>query len=491
MDEADPVIGAIGLPRRRASNDFSEGRHLMSQPRDHWSSNAGLVLAATGSAIGLGNLWKFPFITWENQGGAFVLVYLICIAAVGMPIMLAELLIGRRSQKSAVGALTEAMRGTRLGGLVGGWGVLAGFILLSYYTVIAGWSLYYFVQSLGWTLGGFPTDLSAGDLFDTQVSNAGLQLMLSLGFSLGTIAVVYFGVSRGIERIARIFLPILFGILLLMLISALGMSGSGEALAFIFRPNFSQLPMEGVLEALGHSFFTLSLGMGAMVTYGSYISRKQSIVKAGGAIVALDTIIALVATVVMFSVIFSVAGMREQVGGSTVGMLFISLPELFYTEVPFGVVLGPLFYVLVALAALTSTISLLEVVSAYLIDERGITRHKATIGAGAAIFVFTIFAALSFTGTPILSTMEIFAGKAGWFANADHFVSNWMLPTGGFFITLAAGWFMTRGDTESELVDGSEPRWFKYGAWRFFIRWVAPFAVAAIIIAVILGTDFS
>ena len=468
----------------------------MSQRRDHWSSNAGLVLAATGSAIGLGNLWKFPFITWENNGGAFVLVYLICIAAVGLPIMMAELLIGRRSQKSAVGALKEAVAarwpgGRWLGGLVGFWGVLAGFILLSYYTVIAGWSLFYFVKTMGWTFGGYPAGMSAGDLFGAQVSNAGLQLMLSLGFSVGTIAVVYFGVSKGIERIARIFLPILFGILLLMLFSALSMSGAGEALAHIFRPNFAELERGAILEALGHSFFTLSLGMGAMITYGSYISRKLSVVKASGAIVALDTLIALIATVIMFSVIFSVAGMRDEVGGSTVGMLFISLPELFYSEVPLGVVLGPLFYVLVALAALTSTISLLEVVSAYLIDQRGIARNKATIGAGAAIFVFTIFAALSFTGTGWLSSVEIFDGKVGWFSTADHFVSNWMLPTGGFFITLAAGWFMTSEATRSELMDGSEPRWFHYGAWRFFIRWVAPIAVAAIIVFVIRGVDFS
>ncbi len=474
----------------------------MSQSRDHWSSNAGLVLAATGSAIGLGNLWKFPFITWENQGGAFVLIYLVCIAAVGLPIMMAELLIGRRSQKSAVGALKEAMASKwpalgKLGALVGGWGVLAGFILLSYYTVIAGWSLYYFVKTVGWTFGGYPVGQSAGDLFNEQALNTGLQLLLSLGFSLGTIAVVYFGVSKGIERIARIFLPILFGILLLMLVSALGMSGSGEALSYIFRPNFADLTTEAVLEALGHSFFTLSLGMGAMITYGSYISRKHSVVKASGAIVALDTLIALIATVIMFSVIFSVAGMRDEVGGSTVGMLFISLPELFYSEVPFGVVLGPLFYVLVALAALTSTISLLEVVSAYLIDQRGIARHKATIGAGAAIFLFTSLAVLSIPGLlgfPAegkLATMEIFRGKIGWFATADHFVSNWMLPTGGFFITLAAGWFMTRDATAGELLDGNEPRWFQYGAWRFFIRWVAPLAVAAIIMFVIRGVDFS
>jgi len=322
-----------------------------------------------------------------------------------------------------------------------------------------------------------------------------------LGFSIATVGVVYFGVQKGIERIARLFLPVLFAILVLLLISALGMSGSGEALAFIFRPNFSELEPTGVLEALGHSFFTLSLGMGAMITYGSYIGRDQSIVKASAIIVALDTLIALIATVIMFSVIFSVAGMSEQVSGTgTVGMLFISLPELFFTEVPFGRVLGPLFYVLVALAALTSTMSLLEVVASYIIDEHKVPRHKATLMCGGVIFVFTILAAVSFGAVPFVTNLELggalgdllFGGKVGWFSMADHFVSNWMLPTGGLAVTLAAGWFMTRDATEGQLVDGTEPGWFAYGAWRFFIRFVAPVAVASIIIAVLFfGVDFS
>ena len=458
----------------------------------------GLVLAATGSAIGLGNLWKFPFITWDNNGGAFVLVYLLCIAAVGLPIMMAELLIGRSTQKSAVGALKEAVGPAW--GLVGGWGVLCGFILLSYYTVIAGWALFYFAKTVGWSMSGYPAGLATGDLFGEQAGNGGLQLMLSLGFSLTTVWVVYFGVQKGIERIARLLLPVLFGILLLLLVSALGMSGSGEALAFIFRPNFAELEPTSVLEALGHSFFTLSLGMGAMITYGSYISRGHSIAKASALIVALDTLIALLATIIMFSVIFSVPGMAEQVGGSTVGMLFISLPELFYSEVPFGRILGPLFYVLVALAALTSTMSLLEVVASYIIDEHGVGRHKATLMCGGAIFVFTILAAVSFGAVPSVTNFELggalgdllFGGKVGWFAMADHFVSNWMLPTGGLAVTLAAGWFMTRDATESELLDGTEPAWFRYGVWRFFIRFVAPAAVAAIIVGVIFfGVDFS
>ena len=348
-------------------------------------------------------------------------------------------------------------------------------------------------------VNGFPAGMDSQTLFGEQVQNGWLQIFLSVLFSVGTISVVYFGVKRGIERIARIFLPILFGILVLMLISALGMSGTGEALNFIFRPSFSELEASSVLEALGHAFFTLSLGMGAMVTYGSYIARSQSIVKASAVIVALDTLIALVATVIMFSVIFSVAGMQDQVSASPVGMLFISLPQLFFTEVPFGNVLGPLFYVLVALAALTSTMSLLEVVTAYVIDERGIERRKATMMCGGAIFLFTILAALSLGAWTGISNVTLpgwlgdllFGGKAGWLSMADHFVSNWMLPTGGFAITLAAGWFMTRDATRNELVDGTEPGWFRYGAWRFFIRYVAPVAVAAIIIAVIRGVDFS
>ena len=472
----------------------------MSQQRDHWSGSLGFILAATGSAIGLGNLWKFPFITWENRGGAFVLVYLMCIAAVGLPIMMAEILIGRRTQKSPVGALKEAIGPAW--GIVGAWGVFAGFTILSYYVVIAGWSLFFFVKTLGWSLSGFPAGTQTGDIFGELVGSGTMQLSLSAGFMVATVGTVYFGVQKGIERVARIFLPVLGVILVLLLVSALRMSGSGEALTFIFRPNFGELEPGSVLEALGHSFFTLSLGMGAMVTYGSYIAKTQSIVKASAIIVVLDTVIALVATVIMFTVIFT-AGMQDQVSETgTVGMLFISLPQLFFAEgiVPGGPALAPLFYVLVALAALTSTMSLLEVVASYVIDEHGVSRHTATLACGGVVFVFTILAGLSFGGGSFATNLSvpgpigdlIFAGKTSWFGLADHFVSNWMLPTGGLAITIAAGWFMTREATEGELADETAPEWFRYDLWRFFIRFVSPLAVAAIIVAVLFfGVDFS
>ncbi len=463
---------------------------MSEKPRDQWTSNVGFILAASGSAIGLGNLWKFPFITWNNRGGAFVLVYLLCIAGVGLPIMMAELLIGRKTQKSPVGALRDAIGPAW--GLVGAWGVFAGFIILSYYSVVAGWSLFYFVKTLGWSISGFPAGIQTGELFNSVVGNGGLQLLLSGLFSAATVLTVYFGVHAGIEKVSRIFLPALFAILLMLLFSALSMEGSGEALRFLFRPNFHELKPHGILEALGHAFFTLSLGMGAMVTYGSYIKRDKSLVKSAGIIVLLDTLVALLAAVIMFSVIFTVPGMQEQVSGSTVGMLFISLPQLFYQVVPFGRVLGPLFYVLVAMAALTSTISLLEVVVSYFIDERNMPRHKATLLSGGLVFSFTILAALSFGAVPALSNFVVFAGKPGFFSTLDHFAANYALPLGGLLITLGAGWFMTREATEGELVDDTTPRWFSYGMWRFFIRFVAPLAVAAILISVLFFRgDFS
>ena len=461
----------------------------MQSDRGHWGSNVGFILATSGSAIGLGNLWRFPYMTWENNGGAFVLVYLICVAAVGLPILMAELLIGRRSQKSTVGALRECAG--PWWGVIGVWGVLCCFLLLSFYTVIAGWSLYYFARTAAWSVGGYPTGLATGAIFNAQVGDTGLQLLLSLAFSLTTAGVVWCGVRDGIERLARVALPVLFGILVLLLVSALGMSGSGQALRFLFQASFADLDAGSMLGALGQSFFSLSVGMGGMITYGSYLSRKHSIVKASAVIVALDTLIAVIASVVMFSVIFSVAGMTEQVGASPVGMLFISLPELFYTAVPFGVLLAPLFYVLVAVAALTSTISLLEVVTSYLIDEHALERRRATLLAGGAIFVFTVFAVLSFAGAPFFSSLTVFADKSGWFSTVDHFVSNVMLPSGGLAVTLAAGWFVSRRVSRAELVDGNQPGWFRYGAWLGFIRFVAPAAVLAMIIAVLFGRDFS
>jgi len=456
--------------------------------RDHWTSRIGFVLAAAGSAVGLGNLWKFPYITWNNRGGAFVLIYLVCIALIGLPIMMTEILIGRKTQKSAVGALKQAAGPAW--GFVGGLGVFTGFIILGYYTIIAGWTLQYFWNCLRWSFLGFDAAGSTGEAFTAFAGNGPVQVGLALAFMAVTASVVQRGISGGIERVSRLLMPLLFGILVLLLVSALSLKGAGEALSFIFSPDFSQLRLSGVLEALGHSFFTLSLGMGAMITYGSYLGRRESVVTSSLVVVVLDTVIALIATIVMFSVIFSF-DMADSVGKSTAGMLFITLPTLFYKNVPFGAVLAPLFYMLVGFAALTSTISLLEVVASYFIDQRKWSRTKATWTCSAGIFLLSTLCGLSFGGWAAVSDFNWIHAKQGLFAHLDHMASNWLLPIGGFFITLAAGWVMTREATESELVNDSTPGWFHYPVWRFCIRFLAPAAVAAIIVAVIAGKDFS
>jgi NSS family neurotransmitter:Na+ symporter len=317
-------------------------------------------------------------------------------------------------------------------------------------------------------------------------------VLCSVLFTLATMTVVYGGISKGIERANRWMMPMLVGILLLLLWSALRLPGAGQALSFIFVPRFDALRWHAVLEALGHAFFTLSLGMGAMITYGSYMRRGESIPRAALFVVALDTLISVVSTMIMFSVIFSVAGLQEQISRSSVGMLFITLPEQFYTVLPLGLLLAPLFYVLVVFAALTSTISLLEVIVSYFIDERGLSRRSATTLCGTATLMLTLLCCLSLGAWGPVSGLSVFSGKQGLLSNLDHLAANWMLPLGGFLITLIAGWIVPREVSEAELAGGGSPAWFRYGVWRFTIRYLAPIAVAAIFLAVVLfGEDFS
>lgn len=457
--------------------------------RDHWQSRIGFVVAATGSAIGLGNLWKFPYITWHNNGGAFVLVYLVSVLVVGLPIMMAEIIIGRKTGESPVPAFQKL--GGRGWGLVGALGVLTGFIILGYYSVIAGWTLKSFVQCVSWSINGYVAP--AEGAFGSFLGNGWLQLLLTALFSCFTISIIWRGVGKGIERFTRILMPILFCIIIYLLISSFFMPGASKALNFLFRPNFHQLPMAGVLEALGHAFFTLSLGMGVMITYGSYLTGKESIPKIAGAVVLLDTLIALFACMIMYTIIFSVAGLEGNVTASAVGMLFMTLPNLFYTQMSGGTIIGPLFFILVGFAALTSTISLLEVMVAYFIDHRGWKRHRATLFCGGAAYLISILCALSLGAVGGLTSIKILPGAAGMLGQLDHLAANWLLPVGGLLTTIFVGWFLSRRISLAELAlrdrDGNPTVYFHL--WRFFIRFIAPAAILAVIIAVILGKDFS
>jgi len=457
--------------------------------RDHWASRIGFVLAAAGSAVGLGNLWKFPYITWHNNGGAFVLIYLISVAIVGLPIMVAEILLGRRTQESPVPAFQKL--GNDAWGIVGFFGVLTGFVILGYYSVIAGWSLSSFVQCLGWSINGYTPP--ADDAFGNFLADGWRQVCLGVVFLIFTAIIIWRGVKDGIEKAAKFLMPVLFVILAYLLIRVFFLPGIGETFHFLFRPNFTELPTAGILEALGHAFFTLSLGMGVMITYGSYMKKSESILRSGTMVVVLDTAIAILACIIMYTIIFSVPGMEEQVSGSTVGMLFVTIPRLFYTDLSGGSLLGPLFFILVAFAALTSTISLLEVIVSFFIDKLHIKRHTATIFSTLIVIVTAVGSALSLGAVPALSNFEIFADKPGILSSLDHFAANWMLPIGGLLTTIFVGWFVSDKIAIEELgmVDERGNPTMIFRLLRFFMRFLAPAAILAVIVAVIMGKDFS
>ncbi len=463
----------------------------MAESRGQWSGKLGFILAATGSAIGLGNLWKFPYITHENNGGAFVLVYIGMVLLVGVPIMVAEILVGRRTQLSPVGAfshLSQGKPGGKAWSSVGFLGVLAGFTILSYYSVVAGWTIHYTYLSFSGELSHLASDAHALQTYfgGEFLTNGQQQVMYHLMFMGLTTGAVYFGVQKGIERVAKILLPLLLLILLVLLVYSSTTSGFGEALRFLFVPDFSTLTTGSVLEALGHAFFTLSLGMGAMLTYGSYISKDVSIPRAAFQISLLDTLIALIACVIMFSIINS--SDIEVSKSSTI--LFTTIPTVF-AQLPASGFFNAIFYLLIGFAALTSTISLLEVVSSYAIDELSWSRPRASLTMGAVIASFGVLNALSLGGNATLSSINLVGREstAGVFGTMDYLASNWFLPVGGFMIALFVGWVLGARDTLDELQKGhGDFSWFKL--WRVLIKFVAPLAVGAIIVSVILGREY-
>jgi len=438
---------------------------MATTERDHWTSRFGFVLAAAGSAVGLGNIWKFPYITGVYGGGAFVLVYLGAITAVGIPILIAEILIGRRGRLNPVGSLRK------LGGpwwsLVGWLGVAAGFVILSYYSVVAGWTLEYAVKALA---GAFNVETTAAipQMFGEFLADPERQLFWHATFMAMVIAIVVGGVAKGLERWNKILMPALIAILLILLVSSLRSKGAAEGIAFMFRADFHKLTGKAWLEALGHSFFTLSLGMGAMLTYGSYLSTKADLVRASVIIGVLDTLIALAAGLVIFPVVFTF-GLKPDSGP---GLIFKTLPVAF-SEMQGGRLFAFLFFVLLAFAALSSAISLLEVVVAYFVDERGWSRPKATLGMGAVIFLLGVPSALSFN---VMSTVHIYPGMI-FFDSLDTLATNYMLPIGGLGIALVTGWRIARGQLREEFRQNGVFR-----AWYFLVRFVSPVAVVVILL---------
>ncbi len=438
--------------------------------RGQWHSRLGFVLAAAGSAVGLGNIWKFPYITGESGGGFFVLIYLACVLLVGLPIMTAEIILGRAAQRSPVGAFrTLSRRGSPW--VATGWlGVVAAFVILSYYSVVAGWALHYTWLSISGALAGMSTE-QVGETFGAVYSSPRLNLLWHAVFMAITIGVVWAGVQRGIERWARVLMPAMFLALLALLVYGVQLPGFGRALDFVFGAHSEKLTAASILEALGHSFFTLSLGMGAMLTYGSYFEREGDAVKASIAIGVLDSVVALLACMVLFPITFS-HGMEPAAGP---GLVFKGVP-MALGELPGGQLLSSVFFLLLVFAALTSAISLLEVATAYFIDERGWPRRRAALLTGLTIAALGVPSALSGSSELFGAGMEAVVGR-NFFDLFDYLASNWMLPLGGMLTALFVGYRLDRALREEEFMRGTTLGKL-YRSWLGLLRYAVPVGMA-------------
>ncbi|MBE0596859.1 MAG: sodium-dependent transporter [Desulfuromonadales bacterium] len=442
----------------------------LESARPLWASRLGFILAAAGSAVGLGNIWKFPYIAGQNGGGAFVLVYLACIVVVGLPIMMAELMIGRHTRRDAVGAFRQ-LAGRRSPWLAAGWvSIAAAFLILSYYSVVAGWTLDYVLLSLTGSFTGQSAPAIEA-LFASLIGSGGRQIAWHLLFMLLCLGIVVGGVQKGIERWSKILMPVLFFLLALLFVNGLLSRGAWEGFVFLFRPDFHRLTWGAVLEAMGHAFFTLSLGMAAMITYGSYLKRSEDLLSASLRVVLLDTVIALMAGLAIFSIVFSV-GMTPA-GGP--GLVFKTIPVVF-SQLAGGPFLAIVFFLLLAFAALTSAISLLEAQVAYLIDERGWGRRQATCTLAALAFVVGIPTALSYN---LLADWQLI-GERSFFDSADLVASNYLLPLSGLLIAIYVGWFWSGTEEKEELIAGGAG--WVYPLWHLLIRFVSPLAVAIVLL---------
>ena len=399
----------------------------MSQNREQWGSKLGFILAASGSAVGIGNIWKYPSMAGQNGGGAFTLIYLACILVVGLSIVIAEFVIGRKTQLSPVGAFEKLAPGTNWK-WVGYLGVASAFVILSFYGVVGGWILKYIIDSFSGNfdaLAGNPE--AAGTMFNGFITSAWSPVIYQVLFMTLCIWVIVKGVKGGIEKWSKVMMPLIVILLGMLAVRGMTLPGGMEGLSFLFNPRFEDLTASAIVLALGHSFFTVSLGMGTMITYGSYLDKKQNLMTSALWVIFLDTAIAMLAGVAIFTTVFAL-GANPAEGP---GLIFVVLPTVF-AQMAGGAIWSTMFFILLFMAALTSAISILEVVTAYFIDQKGWSRKKATIQFGAVITVVGAFCSFSlggginiteFMGMPFMDFM-------------DYLSSKYMLPIGGMLTAI-------------------------------------------------------
>jgi NSS family neurotransmitter:Na+ symporter len=445
----------------------------MQKPREHWSSHLGFILAAAGSAIGLGTLWQVPYITGENGGGAFVLVYFLCTLLIGVPVFIGELIIGRRSQRSAVSAFETLSNNTPFWKMAGWLGVLSSFLIMSFYSVIAGWGLNYVFMCLNQFYQGKDA-AQIGAIFELLERSWDITLFWHLAFTGLTVAVVYLGIRGGIEYWSKFMMSTLFVLLLGLTLYSFTLPGFVEALTFLFYPDWSEFHTHSALTALGLSFFTLSVAQGVMITYGSYMKKSEDIPQTGLIIGTMIILVAALAGMMIFPVIFTYHFMPAQ----GPGLVFKTLPLLF-GKLPGALLISTTFFLLFVFAALTSSIALVEVIVANFMDLFNWSRPKAVLVTGIACFLFGIPSALSKTGL-IFANWEGLYGYT-FFDTVSRLVNQWTMPVGGLLTALFIGWVLDKEAAREEFQTGSSMGYL-FKPWHFFLKWVSPVAILFILL---------
>lgn len=435
-----------------------------NKQRENWGSRFGFLMAAAGSAVGLGNIWRFPYQTGKNGGSAFIIIYLGCVIVVGLSIMIAEFAVGRRTGLAAVGAYKSQNRNWTFAGILG---VLSGFFIMGFYPVVGGWSVAYMVKSVT----GLLTLPSIPDYFGEFIGAPVEPLVWMLIYLAVNVAIVAKGVAGGIEAAGKVLMPMLFVLLIFLIFRSISLPGAGAGLTFLFKPDWSVVSGATFLSAMGQAFFTLSLGMGCMITYGSYLNKKETIPSNALWVVSLDTLVALMAGLAIFPALFAF-GVAPTEGA---GLVFVVVPQVFAQMGGVGVLFSVVFFLALAIAALTSSVSLLEVVVAYLIDERGIARKTATfIAAGIMVITCT----LSSLSMGIMSGTTIFG--VGFFDFFDILTDKIFLAIGGMLLAIFAGWFMKKEDLKDEITNSGEVAFPLFDVWYAVIKYVIPVVIAVV-----------
>ena len=440
------------------------------EKRGQWGSSFGFIMAAAGSAVGLGNIWRFPYITGENGGGAFVFVYILCVLLIGLPLLLNEIALGRKSGRNPIGAIAET-GGNKFWQLGGVLCVIVCFCVLSYYSVIA-----------GWTIGYIFTEIVNIDVDFAVFQQTPMYVIpLCFIFMLLTVGVVLGGVSGGIEKAAKFLMPVLFVIIIFIAYRSVSLDGAREGIEYYLNPDFSKINGKVILAALGQAFFSMSVGWGLMITYGSYLPKTTNVVNASGWIAGMDTIVALLGGLMIFPAVFAFG--KDPAGGPA--LVFDVLPSVF-NQMPGGNIIGALFFLLLLVAALTSSISMLEVPVSYLIDEKKWSRKKAAWIVGGAAMLLSIPSILSSVGTSFFSKIKLaFLGieQTGFFSIMDFVFGTVSVVIVCLMLSLYTGWVKKIKDYKIELSMGSKLFSGLPGTiWAFFIRYICPIVIILVIL---------